>query len=151
MWNVDFVQFARLLNEIAAVGLDDKQMKAISASMNVKQEEVKQLLTRATTKWEELSPLLKKKTPLTEEQSLEEVAEEGDVKAVVTMELDEIFGHFDDTAVESICDELADRATKMPASKINHKLLFADGDTLYMQVQVFPEGEDEEDDVEELE
>jgi len=65
------------------------------------------------------------------------------------MELDEIFGHFDDTAVESICDELADRATKMPASKINHKLLFADGDTLYIHVQVIPESED--DDVEELE
>jgi len=67
MWNVDFVQFARLLDEINAVGLDDKQMKVISSSMNVKPQEIKQLLNRATVKWEELNPLLKKKTPLTEE------------------------------------------------------------------------------------
>lgn len=144
MWNVDFVQFARLLDAINSVGLDEKQMKAISDGMSVKPQDIKQLMNRASFKWEELNPLLKKKTPVNEEQGAEELAENGDIKAVVTMELDEIFGHFDDAAVEKICDELADRTTEMPASKINYKLLFADGDTLYMHVQVYPEGEDEE-------
>lgn len=133
MWNVDFVQFARLLDEINAVGLTADQVKAVAASMNIKPGEIKELLDRATAKWDELKKVVIKKTPLTEEQISEELAENGKVEAVVTMDFGEILGALEE--VESFLDDLETRvAGDIVLADLEYKVIFADNDTLYIKV-----------------
>lgn len=149
MWDVDFVQFARLLDEINAVGLTEDQVKAVATSMEVEPKDVRQIMNRAASRWEDLKPLLLKKTPLTEEQVSEELATDGKVTALVTIELDEIVGHLEDDAMDCVFDDLSTRvAGDVDLDDIEYKVLFADNDTLYVRVSGKPDnmedGEDEE-------
>jgi hypothetical protein len=95
---------------------------------------------------------LAKKTPLTEEQIAEELAENGELEAVITMDFGEIIGQLEDAAVEAVFDDIAERvAGNVSLDNIDYKVLFADNDTLYLTVKAKAEdldGDDEEDDVE---
>jgi hypothetical protein len=152
MWDVDYVQFTRLLDEINAVGLTKDQMMALATSMEVKPEEVKQLLNRASARWDDLKPLMIKKTPLTEDQVSEELAENGKIEALVTLDFSEIIGQLEDAAMEGIIDDLAERATgSVPVSNIDHKVLFADNDILYIRVTAKADDLDDDLDDEDVE
>jgi hypothetical protein len=152
MRNVDSVQFVRLLDEINAVGLSDEQISAVSASMNVKPDDVKDVLNRATKKWDDLKPLLAKSTPLTEEQISEDVEVNGHVEAIIKVDFDELIGCMDDNALDGLFDDMSEQATGniCGLQDITHEVLFSDGDTLYLKVSgaVDLEEEDEEDDAE---
>lgn len=134
MWDVDLVQFSRLLDAINALGLTDDQMKALATSMEVEPKDIRQLLNRAAARWEEVKGLLVKKTPLTEDQVSEELAENGRVEALVTMDFGEIIGLFEDEALENVIDDISERASNVPLSNVDYKVLFADKDTLYLKV-----------------
>lgn len=152
MWDVDHVQFTRLLDEINAAGLTENQVKTVAASMDLQPSEVKELLNRASARWDDLKPLLLKKTPLTEDQVSEELAEDGKVQAVVTMDFEELVGHLEDAAVESVFDALAERvAGEVSLSNVEYKVLFNDGDTLYMRVTAKADDLDDADEEEEEE
>lgn len=146
MWDVDLVQFARLLDEINAVGLTDDQMKALATSMEVEPKDIRQLLNRAAARWEEIKPLLVKKTPLTEDQVSEELAENGRVEALITMDFPEIIGMFEDEALESVIDDISERASAVSLSNVDYKVLFAEKDTLYLKVTANADEEVEEED-----
>lgn len=155
MWDVDYLQFARLLDEINAVGLTQEQMKAVATRMNVEPKEVRELMNRASARWDDLGKLLTKKTPLTEEQVSEELAENGRVEAIVTMDLSEIVGNLEDDAVDNLLDDLAERVSPhVELDDIDYRVLFTDGDTLYVKVTSKAEDdltEDEEDEDEMVE
>ena len=147
MWDVDFVQFARLLDEINAVGLSQDQIKALATSMEVTPDEVKQLLNRASNRWDDLKPLIAKKSPLTEDQVAEELAENGKVEALVTIDFSEIIGQLEEETMEAVIDDIAERtAGGVALNNIEHKVLFADNDILYLKVTAT--ADDMEDDCE---
>ena len=157
MLDTNYVQFARLLDEINAAGLTEGQLKSIATSMDLEPKDVRQLLNRASDCWENLKPLLLKKTPLTEEQVSEELATDGKVTALVTMDLEEIIGHLEEEAMDCIFDDLATRvAGDVDLDDLDYKVLFVDNDTLYVKVSgkssdiedYDDEDEDDEDDVE---
>jgi hypothetical protein len=145
MWNVDFVQFARLLDEINAVGLTDDQMKALATSMDLEPKDLKQIFNRATARWDELKPLLVKKTPLDEDQVSEELAENGSVEALVTIEFGEVVGQLEDSALEDVIDDISERASNVNLSNVDYKVVFADNDTLYLKVTAKVDESEEED------
>jgi len=153
MLDVDYVQFARLLDEINAVGLTEDQMKTVAKSMEVEPKDVRQLLNRASARVDELKPLMLKKTPLTEDQISEELAEGGKVEAIVAMDMSEIIGQLDDESMERVVDDLSERLGGTLDS-IEHKVLFADNDVLYFKVTAKADDlgdDDEEEDDEDLE
>lgn len=150
MWDVDYVQFTRLLDEINAVGLTEGQIKALATNMEVEPKEVRQLLNRAAARWDDLKPLMIKKTPLTEDQVSEELAENGRVEVLVTVDFSEIIGQLDVVALEDVIDDIAERAAGVPLDNIEHKVLFADNDILYLRITAkADEDEDEEEEDEE--
>jgi hypothetical protein len=51
-WNNESVQFARLLSEISAAGIDWEMMNSLCQSMNTTQAEIEGILYRAEEKWE---------------------------------------------------------------------------------------------------
>ncbi len=51
-WNNESVQFARLLSEISAVGIDWEMMNQLCQSMNTTQAEIEGILYRAEERWE---------------------------------------------------------------------------------------------------
>lgn len=134
MWDVDFIQFARLLDELNAIGLSQEQLTALAKNMEVEPKDVKQLLNRAAVRWEEIKPLLVKKTPLSEDQVAEELAESGKVVTVVAVDFGEVVGHLEDESLETVIDEISERAANVPLSNVDYKVLFADNDTLYLKV-----------------
>lgn len=145
MWDVDLVQFARLLDEINAIGLTNDQTELLAASMEVEPKDIRQLLNRATARWEEIKSLLTKKTPLTEDQVAEELAENGRVESIITMDFGEIIGMFEDADLESVIDDISERASTVPLENVDYKVLFADNDTLYIKV-TGSAGDDSDDD-----
>lgn len=150
MWNVDAVQFMRLLDEINAVGLSNEQLNTVAASMNVKPEEVKNLLNRATKKWDDLKGPLAKTIPLTEEQISTALEENGQVDAVVKIDFDEVIGYLGDEHLDSLLDDFSEQITGNVCSlqDITHTVMFADGDTLYLKVSGMVDMEEEDDDAE---
>ena len=115
--------------------------------MELDPKEVRQLLNRASARWDELKPLLMKKTPLTEDQVSEEVAEHGEVCAVVKMDFEEIMGQLE--FVEPVLDDMAERmAGEVALEQLDYKVLFNHGDTLYLKVTAKVESEDGEEEVE---
>lgn len=147
MWDVDFVQFTRLLDEINAIGLNEGQIGALAKNMEIEPKDVRQLLNRAVARWDDLKPLLAKKIPLTEDQISEELADNGKVEALVTMDLGEIIGQLENDTMEAFIDDLASRlGGDVPLDNIEHKVLFADNDILYLRVTAKVDDEDEEDD-----
>jgi len=54
IWKDDSIQFPRLLAEIMAVGLTEKQWDDIETSMNIEEDELSELFDRAQTEWEEV-------------------------------------------------------------------------------------------------
>jgi len=85
-------------------------------------------------RWEEIGPLLAKHVPLTEDQVAEELAENGRVEALIKMDFGEIIGMFEDEALESVIDDIAERASDVSLANVDYKVLFADNDTLYVKV-----------------
>lgn len=53
-WENDDIQFPRLLDEIAAIGLSDDQLEEICESMDVGRDSINELFTRAERKWDAL-------------------------------------------------------------------------------------------------
>lgn len=157
MWDVDYVQFARLLDEINTVGLNESQITALAKNMEIEPKDVRQLLNRATARWDDLKPLIAKKTPLTEDQVSEELAESGKVEALITIDFSEIIGQLEEATMEGIIDDLAERlGGEVPLDNIEHKVLFADNDILYLLVtakvdDLCEEEEDEEEEDDEIE
>ena len=150
MWDVDYVQFARLLDEINAVGLTEDQLKTVATSMELEPKDVKQLLNRASTRWDELKPLMLKQIPLSEEQVSEELEENGKVEALVTVDFSEVIGQLEEVALEEFIDDITLRASKVDLTNVDHKVLFADNDTLYLKVSAKVDDlEDDDDDDEE--
>jgi len=143
MLNVDYVQFARLLDEINEVGLTEAQTKAIAKNINIGENDVRALLNRASDCWDDLRPIVEKQTPLNEEQVSEELAENGKVSAVVKMDFEEILGHSD---VEDVLENIADRLTNcVTLSNLDYKVLFADNEgSLYLRVTGNVEEDEEE-------
>lgn len=149
MLDVDFLQFARLLDEINAVGLTQDQIQAVAKSMDIEPKDVKQLLNRAAAKWDEIKGLMLKKTPLTEDQVSEELAENGRVEALVSIDFGELIGQLEDVALEDFIDDLSERAAGVSLSNVDHKVMFADGDTLYVKVSANADEMEEEEEEEE--
>ncbi len=52
-WDDDKVQFARLLDEISAAGLDDGTLEALCESMYLPAAKIREVLARATASWDE--------------------------------------------------------------------------------------------------
>lgn len=52
LWDVDDVQFPRLLAEIHAVGLKPGQVEGLCVSMDLGAEQLAELFARAEKKWE---------------------------------------------------------------------------------------------------
>ena len=57
-WAADSLQFPRLLAEIQAVGLTEKQIKAIALSMDLTREHVMQLFSRGEAKFEVIKKVM---------------------------------------------------------------------------------------------
>lgn len=55
-WDNNHLQFARLLAEIASVGLSKKQLKALAETTDLKPSDLAQLFDRAMLEWERASP-----------------------------------------------------------------------------------------------
>ena len=146
MKDVDFVRFAQLLDSINAAGLTETQIKAVATSMEVEPKAVRQLLNRAAARWEELQPLVEKTTPLSEDQVSEELAENGKAVALVKIDFDEIIGQFDEETLEAFVDDVTLRASQVDFGNVEHKVLFADNDTLYIMVSATAEEEEIDDD-----
>ena len=53
-WDLNDIQFPRLLCEIFAVGLTKYQLEALSASMDLSQKQIKEILERADLEWERI-------------------------------------------------------------------------------------------------
>jgi hypothetical protein len=51
-WNNESIQFARLLSEISAAGIDWEMMNQLCQSMNATQGEIEDILNRADARWE---------------------------------------------------------------------------------------------------
>jgi hypothetical protein len=145
MKDVDFVQFARLLDSIKAAGLNENQIKTIATSMEIEPKDVRQLLNRAAARWEDLKPLIEKTTPLSEDQVSEELAENGKAVALVKIDFGEIIGKLDEESLEEFIDDITLRASQVDFSSVDHKVLFAENDTLYIKVSATAEEVDDED------
>lgn len=145
MWNTDFIQFARLLDEINDLGLlEEKQIKALANKMNMLPKQVVGMFNLASQRLAELLPILDKGSPISEDDASEDLAEHGKVEGIVEVEMDEIMGYFSPESIENFCNELGARATKLPIANIDYKLVCAQGDHIYMKIQATPEIEEEE-------
>lgn len=145
MNDVDFVQFARLLDSINAVGLTETQIKAVATSMEIESKDVRQLFKRAAVRWEDLKPLVEKTTPLSEDQVSEELAENGKAVALVKIDFAEIIGKLDEEALEEFIDDITLRASQVDFSNVDHKVLFAENDILYIKVSASAEEVEDDD------
>lgn len=149
MWNLDFIQFARLLDSLNAVGLSQEQTDAVAKSLEIAPKDVRQIMNRAAVRVEDLKPLLLKKAPLSEDQVSEELAENGKVEALVAIELEDIMGYLDEEATENLVEDLMNRASAVPMDNVEYGLLFSDKDTLYIKVTTKAEEEADEEEEEE--
>lgn len=61
VWEDDTIQFPRLLDEIAAVGLSDEQMFEIESSMDLPRERVVEIMNRATARFEKHKASIREK------------------------------------------------------------------------------------------
>ncbi len=146
MTETDFVQFVRILDGLNTAGLTATQIEKLGDF-----EKVKAVLNRATKCWSDLQPILNKKAPLTEEQISEDLAENGKVETVVSIDLHEVIGRLDDDALDGVLSEISTRATGdvIGLAEIDYDVLFANGNTLYLKVSGQAEDTDEDEDDEE--
>lgn len=56
-WEVNTLQFPRLLSELRATGLTRKQYKELQDSMNISRDEIDALLERAEEEWQTIKSL----------------------------------------------------------------------------------------------
>jgi len=148
MQNSNHVQFARLLDELHAVGLTEDQTKSLCGRMNVKPEDLGNIFDRATAEYDKLKPLVAKTIPLTEDQISEELAENGTVSAIVSIDFAELIGHLSVETLDGIFDEMAERITGsvVGLQDLDYNVLFSENDTLYVKVSGVGEAEEDEED-----
>jgi hypothetical protein len=67
-WRDNYIQFARLLDEIHSVGLSDRQFFALCAATDLSKDEINQLFDRAAIEWMRVKEGLnvRKVTPIAE-------------------------------------------------------------------------------------
>lgn len=105
MWDVNAVQFARLLDEINAVGLNNPQLGQIGQSMNLGAKEIQNLLDRATKVWDEWKVMLNRDYPLSKDEQNRQM-ESGRVEGIVGIKLSNQGTDFEDQ--EGFLDLLSD-------------------------------------------
>ena len=59
LWEKNNIQFARLLAEIRAIGLNDEQYGWLSVSMNLNYNEIDEILERAETQFQKIKNSIK--------------------------------------------------------------------------------------------
>lgn len=125
-------QVARLLDGISNIDLTEDQMNKLSERVGLQPVEIKNLLDQ-TIKNLNVSPL---KNPLSEDEVSEQLAEEGKVSAIVSIDFDELIGRLDEDAIEELGSELVGQVVgqDLELSDVEYKALYAEDNTIYLRV-----------------
>jgi hypothetical protein len=98
-WDDNFLQFARLLDEICAVGLSKEQLEQIGESMDLPQAPLNDLFERARQQWEQIK---KGREPMRyDTAAAQKLRETGDIDAVIGGS-DEVVLAFDEAEAKGV-------------------------------------------------
>lgn len=132
MWDNDKIQFARLLDEIAAAGgLDDEFLEVISESADLSTANIAELFTRASAYWDYIKANKPLSKPLTVDEACAR-AEHGMISGVVEVDINVFVRHDLDGVLDELGEFLVDGGSCLCGT--DYTIVGQQGNTLLVDV-----------------
>lgn len=132
LWEYDEIQFARLLDELDAAGLDEETLETVAGSMGLSHDALMSLFERAGESFDYIEENRPLSRPLTVAEARERADKNGDIVGVVAVDLSDLIDNNLESFLDVIGEALVENGELLTAT--TYSVAAHNGNTLLLEV-----------------